>query len=286
MIPSTTLGQFNISGAVIGEQFRPTGSILFDEEWMTSPKGDNGWYMSHDDSSSMADTTFCNTFYCPDDNHSCSSSCPSTCIDGAGKATDSVDTANEGILTMNNIRYAFPGCDPSSNNSPGHCNVSLIGYNAYDGYNYTGDTYNKWDSGKNKYIFPIDITKDTYIQISVDEMSIDPIPTKLYYQQAYQVVELYFNHGYVLQLFMGDQGILNNNPYVGYFGLDLGLINVDNIYELFERANLPTPPQDLKLNYIQIGQQTLWNLPCNIEYTQKMKIDLIRIGEIVGPSSP
>ncbi len=287
-------GYITKMGTVIGK-YIPAKQVLFDEEWIISPKGDNlVWSMSNDRSGNMADSTFCNSFYCsyfaPGKEgrffYCGDSSCNNPCFDSAGQATDSVDLANGGSLIMNNIRYVFPNCNPSSQDSPAHCNTSLIGYNA-SGYNYqegrdilSGNIYNPWNSSANKYIFPIDITKDTYIQISLDEMSISPTPPESNYGLAYQVVEFYFNHGYVLQYSWGDQGIHNSNPYAGYFLLDLGYINVDNIYDLFEQYGLPPPPQDLKLNYIQISQQTLWNLPCDTQYIQKIAVDLIRVGEM------
>ena len=36
----------------------------------------------------------------------------------------------------------------------------------------------------------------------------------------------------------------------------------------------------LCINNIRIVQQTFPDLPCNLEYTQTMKLDLIRIGEM------
>lgn len=255
MLPSNTPGQVIISGAVVGKQFQPAGSILFDEEWMTSPKGDNSWYMSHDSAGNNTDTTFC------DD------------ADPTGMATTGIDPGNSGGLIMNNTRYAVPNCDPSVDMSPGHCNVSLIGNNST-----SGNTYNQDSTGN--YIFPINITNNTYIQFSLDAMSISPTPPESDYALAYQILEFQFNHGYVLQFFVGDQGIYNYNPYVGYFTFDLGYTIVGNIYELFAEWGYPTPPSDLQLNQIKISQQTLWNLPCNTQYTQTMAVDFIRVGEL------
>jgi hypothetical protein len=274
MIPSGIPGTINISGAVIGKHFRPASSIVFAEEWLTSPKGDNlVWYMSRDVSGGMADPTFCNDHNCPANGMICDGSCPIPCTDTAGKATD-IDPAAGGNLVMNNIRHAKPNCDPSTGSSPAHCNVSLIGY-----HNLSGDAYNPYNSSAGRSVFPIDITKDSQIQISVDEMSISPVPPATGYATAYQAVEFYFSHGYVLQYSVGDQFLYNPSPYVGYFYLDPGYINADNIYELFALYGFPTPPPDLKLNNIRIVQQTFPNLPCNIGYTQTMKVDLIRIGE-------
>ncbi len=267
MIPSGIPGQVNISGAVIGRQFTPSFSTLFEEVWVTSPRGDNlVWYMSSDESGNPADPTFCNNLSCPD---------PASCPDTAGKATDAVDIANGGSLIMTNVRYGKPACDPSSGGtSDPHCNTSLIGYHPL-----SGDAYNPWDGAAGKHVFPIDVTKDTFIQIAVDEMSISPAPPASDYALAYQVLEFYFSHGYVLQFSVGDQFIYNSSPYVGYFYLDPGSINVDNIYSLFEQYGYPAPPTDLKLNRIHLAQQTFPNLTCNVEYTQKMKVDLIRVGE-------
>ena len=268
MLPSGTPGQISISGAVIGKHFTPSLSIAFDEEWMTAPRGDHPvWYMSHDASGGVADPKFCNNLSCSD---------PISCPDEAGRATDIVDPENGGSLIMTNTRYAKPSCDPSSGGySSPHCNVSLIGY-----HNLSGDAYNPFDGSAGRSVFPVEITKDSYLQISVDEMSVSPVPPATGYATAYQAVEFYFSHGYVLQYSVGDQFLYNPSPYVGYFYLDPGHINADNIYELFAMYDFPTPPPDLKLNNIRIVQQTFPDLPCNLEYTQTMKLDLIRIGEM------
>ena len=268
MLPSGTPGQISISGAVIGKHFTPSLSIAFDEEWMTAPRGDHPvWYMSHDAAGGVADPRFCNNLSCSD---------PISCPDEAGRATDIVDPENGGSLIMTNTRYAKPSCDPSSGGySSPHCNVALIGY-----HNLSGDVYNPFDGSTGRYVFPVEITKDSYLQISVDEMSVNPVPPASGYATAYQTVEFYFSHGYVLQYSVGDQFLYNPSPYVGSFYLDPGHINADNIYELFAMYDFPTPPPDLKLNNIRIVQQTFPDLPCNLGYTQTMKVDLIRIGEM------
>lgn len=268
MLPSGTPGQISISGAVIGKHFTPSLSIMFDEEWMTAPRGDHPvWYMSHDAAGGVADSKFCNNLSCSD---------PISCPDEAGRATDIVDPENGGSLIMTNTRYAKPSCDPSSGGySSPHCNVALIGY-----HNLSGDVYNPFDGSTGRYVFPVEITKDSYLQISVDEMSVNPVPPASGYATAYQTVEFYFSHGYVLQYSVGDQFLYNPSPYVGSFYLDPGHINADNIYELFAMYDFPTPPPDLKLNNIRIVQQTFPDLPCNLGYTQTMKVDLIRIVEM------
>jgi hypothetical protein len=114
-------------------------------------------------------------------------------------------------------------------------------------------------------------------------MSISPIPPASNYAQAYQILEFHFNYGYVLQFTAAGQGINWGGANYGYFAVDLGTIAVGNIYTLFEQWNIPTPPQDLQLNYISISQQTLWNLPCDTEYTQNLSVDLIRVGELSSP---
>ncbi len=80
MLPSGTPGQISISGAVIGKHFTPSLSIAFDEEWMTSPRGDNlVWYMSHDAAGGVADPRFCNNLSCSDP-----ISCPGRSREGDG----------------------------------------------------------------------------------------------------------------------------------------------------------------------------------------------------------
>jgi hypothetical protein len=114
-------------------------------------------------------------------------------------------------------------------------------------------------------------------------MSISPTPPDTGYALSYQVLEFYFNNGLMLQFSLEDQGIDWENPnlFVGYFTFDPGTMAVGNIYELFKEWYPDmTMPQDLKLNYIHLAQQTLWNLPCNIEYAQRMSINSVRVVEM------
>lgn len=290
MPPSNVPGQVTIAGAVIGKVFKPAKSILFDEAWLTAPKGDNlVWSISSDRSGNAVDTTFINNFfYCPDTqqytSYGCPSGCPSPFTDPQGQSTDTIVTANGGTLLMTNTANVIPGCDPSSNNRPGQGNVVKIGsdiwhYNCQGQYVTSGNTYNPVDSA-NQFIFPIKITKNSYVQFSLDDMSISPAPPASNYALAYQILEFQFNHGYVLQFSAGNQTIYNSNPYVGYFSFDLGYIIVGNIYGLFAKWGFPPPPADFQLMSINITQQALWNLPCNETYTQKISVDNIRVGEL------
>jgi len=290
MPPSNVPGQVTIAGAVIGKVFKPAESILFDEEWMTIPKGDNlVWSISSDSSGNAVDTTFINNFfYCPDTQHytlyGCPSGCPSPFTNPQGKSTDTIFTENGGNLLMTNTANVIPGCDPSMDNRPGQGNIVMIGsdighYNCQGQYVTSGNSFNPVDS-TNNFIFPIKINKNSYIQFSLDEMSIIPAPPESNSAQAYQILEFQFNHGYVLQFVAGDEGFYNSNPYVGYFSFDLGYLIVGNIYEYFAEWGFPTPPSDLQLISIKIAQQALWNLPCNEAYTQKISVDCIRVGEI------
>ncbi len=290
MPPSNVPGQVTIAGAVIGKVFKPAESILFDEEWMTAPQGDNlVWSISSDSSGNALDTTFINNFfYCPDTQHytsyGCPSGCPSPYTDPQGMSTDTIVTANSGNLLMTNAANVIPGCDPLVGSRPGQGNIVMIGsdigyFNCQGQYITSGNSYNPVDSANN-FIFPIKITKNSYLHFSLDEMSISPAPPASNYALAYQILEFQFNHGYVLQFSAGDQSIYNSNPYVGYFGFDLGYLIVGNIYDFFAQWGFPTPPPDFQLMSIKVAQQALWNLPCNTAYTQKISMDHIRIGEL------
>ena len=265
MIASNKPGYIIISGAVIGKHFQPSPIILFDEEWISAPKGDNlVWYMSSDSSGNNVDPTLCNN------------------ISNVGMASTGVNTGDGGSLIMTNVRNMLPGCNTSQNSSPSHCNVSLTGYYVQNNHNISANAYNPKDSTGN-YIFPINITKSTYIELSLSDMSISPIPPASNYAQAYQILTFHFNHGYVLQFTAAGQGINLGGANYGYFAVDPGTITVGNIYTLFEQWNIPTPPQDLKLEYISISQQTLQNLPCDTEYTQNLVVDFIRVEELSPP---
>ena len=229
-------------GAVIGKVFSP-GKLKFNEELNTAPKGDYNWF--------QMDSPVFGTNMCPYHN-----------IEHGVAQNEIVG----GKLIKTNIRY--PIADPSGLYPGAHFNVSLVGI-----HNLSGNTYAN-------NIFPIPITKDTYIEFKIDDMSISPHTAEGGIYTHYQGMVLHFNNGYKLELSLNDQfWYINSNT--GYFTFSAGYIILDNIHNMFAQYNLPVPA-DFKLNYIELDQQIGFDLPLDTQYEQQMTVDFIRIVEMLN----
>jgi hypothetical protein len=230
----------NESGGIIGK-FGAAKPITFHEEFNTAPKGDYNWF--------QMDSPVFGTNMCTYHN-----------IEHGVAQNEIVG----GKLIKTNIRY--PITDPSGFYPGAHFNLSLIGV-----HNLSGNTYAN-------NIFPIPITKDTYIEFKIDDMTISPNTAASGNFTHYQGMVLYFNNGYKLELSLNDQFWYINNT-TGYFTFPAGYVILDNIHNMFAQYNLPVPA-DFKLNYIGLHQQIGFDLPLNTQYEQKMIVDFIRIVEM------
>ena len=146
---------------------------------------------------------------------------------------------------------------------PLHFNTSMIGV-----HNLTGTTYAN-------NIFRIPVTKDTYIEFKIDEMSMLPVAAP---EGSYQGMVLSFSNGYKLEFSLGNQ-LWYLNDTTGYFSFNAGKCVVGNIHALFKQFNL-TATDGMKLNYIGLFQTIASNAPTDIQYEQKMIVDFIRIVEM------
>lgn len=244
-------GDFISPGAVIGKHV-PASKPIFSEEWSTSPDGDNRWYHSRSDGSSL----FCDNWT----------------AGGADNDGMAETLVQDGRLVKNNIRYQS-GC------GHGHCNTSMIGWNSL-----SGDTYNPANDEGNA-IFPIPVTENTYIEFKIDEMSINPVPAEDGVSHAYHILEFNFtdadNQRYTLQLSLGGQAMNYGNPALqaGYFTFEPGVNVVDNIHRMFKVSDIPIP-YGLRLNSLFITQQIVGDLACDSTYQQRTVMDFIRVVEM------
>lgn len=226
-------------GAVIGKVFDP--GVSFNEEFNTAPKGDYKWF--------QMDSPVFGTNICPYHNME------------HGIAQNEIIG---GKLIKTNIRY--PITNPSGLYPGAHLNRSLIGV-----HNLSGDTYAN-------NIFPIPVTKDTYIEFKIDDMTISPLTAASGSYTHYQGMVLSFNNGYNLEFSLNNQYWYVNNT-TGYFTFNAGNKILSNIHKMFEQYNLPVPA-DFKLNYIGFFQQIGSDLPLDTQYEQHMTVDFIRIVEM------
>jgi hypothetical protein len=190
--------------------------------------------------------------------------CPYHNIDHGVAQNDIIN----GKLIKTNIRYPIilaPG-ETKKDLEGMHLNTSLIGVSNPSGTAYANN------------IFPIPITKDTYIEFKIDDMTISPNTAESGNYTHYQGLVLSFNNGYKLEFSLNDQSWYLNDT-TGYFTFDAGHIIFDNIYEMFQQWNLPIP-NDFKLNYIGLFQRIGFELPIDIQYEQKMIVDFIRVVEM------
>lgn len=160
-------------------------------------------------------------------------------------------------LVKDNIRFA--------GHQTARVNESFLDY----GYN----------NGQFRDILPILITPDTYLQFKIDAMSINEIPAAPSgYTSHWQALILHFSNGLTLQYFQEGQG-LYTGPETAYLTFPIGLIIVDNIYEVFKGSGI-TIPEPLYLLSIDFLQQ-LFQLEqdSTVQHHQHMEVDSIRIIE-------
>lgn len=234
-------GEIGHYGAVIGRALAAKPLRHFHEEW-TGSSGEYTWFQMDSD------------------------------LFGSNRYADGVDhglvenLVQDGRLTKRNLRFA-EGDNPYGPLEGSHANTSLIGYHALSGDQYANG------------LFPIPITRDTYVQFKIDEMSIEPQPEKsanLF--THHQGVELVFNNGYILQLSLNDQNWWDGES-AAYFTFSAGDLIVDNIHDMFRQWNMPIPA-DFKLERIVVIQQIGYELPRNVEYQQRMVVDFFRVIEM------
>jgi len=136
-----------------------------------------------------------------------------------------------------------------------------------------------YNNGQFRDILPIQITPDTYLQFKIDAMSINEIPpAPPGYTNHWQTLILHFNNGLTLQYFQEGQGLYTGSK-TAYLTFPLGLIIVDNIYEVFKGAGI-TIPEPLYLESIDFLQQ-LFQLeqPSTVQHHQHMEVDSIWVIE-------
>jgi hypothetical protein len=136
-----------------------------------------------------------------------------------------------------------------------------------------------YNNGQFRDNLPILITPDTYLQFKIDAMSINEIPpAPPGYTNHWQALILHFNNGLGLQYFQEGQGLYTGSK-TAYLTFPLGLITVDNIYEMFKGAGI-TIPEPLYLESIDFLQQLLQlEQPSTVQHHQHMEIDSIWIIE-------
>ena len=191
----------------------------------------------------------------------------------------------------------------TGNHNWGHVEFNVFGWNPDNGTTsntIVGDTLikennrNMWsmsarvnesfvdyyyNNGEFRDNLPILITPDTYLQFKIDAMSINQIPpAPPGYTNHWQAMILHFNNSLTLQYFQEGQGVYMG-PHTVELTFPLGLVTMDNIYDVFKRAGI-TIPEPLYLEGISFLQQ-LFNLsePSTVDHRQYMEIDSIRIVE-------
>jgi hypothetical protein len=137
-----------------------------------------------------------------------------------------------------------------------------------------------FNNGQFKDILPILITPNTYLEFKIDAMSINQIPpAPPGTTNHWQSLMLHFNHGLSLQMTQEGQGMFYT-PKTATYTFGLGLIIVDNIYQLFQNAGITIPDGPLYLKDIGVVQQLfILDALSTVEHHQHMEIDSIRIIE-------
>jgi hypothetical protein len=137
-----------------------------------------------------------------------------------------------------------------------------------------------YNNGQFRDGLPILITPDTYLQFKIDAMSINQIPpAPPGGTNHWQALILHFNNGLSLQYYQEGQGVYTGSN-TGYFTFQLGLIIVDNIYDMFKVADITIPGGPLNLEGISFIQQLFpLDEPSTVYHRQYMEIDSIRIIE-------
>jgi hypothetical protein len=137
----------------------------------------------------------------------------------------------------------------------------------------------EYNNGQFRDSLPIPITPDTYLQFKIDAMWINEIPpAPSGYTNHWQALIMHFNNGLSLQYFQEGQGLYTGSN-TAYLTFPLGVVVVDNIYEMFKGAGI-TVSEPLYLESIDFLQQ-LFQLdqPSTVQHHQHMEIDGIRIIE-------
>ena len=192
----------------------------------------------------------------------------------------------------------------TGNNNWGHVEFNVFGWNPGNGTTtntIVGDTLIKennrymgsmsarvnesfvdydYNNGEFRDGLPILITPDTYLEFKIDAMSINQIPpAPPGYSNHWQALIFHFNNGLSLQYSQEGQGMYTGSN-TGYFTFQLGLIIVDNIYDMFKVANIAIPGGPLNLEGISFLQQLFpLSEPSTVYHRQYMEIDSIRIIE-------
>ena len=137
----------------------------------------------------------------------------------------------------------------------------------------------EYNNGQFRDFLPILVTPDTYLQFKIDAMWINEIPpAPPGYTSHWQALILYFNNGLSLQYFQEGQGLYTGSN-TAYLTFPLGVVTVNNIYELFKDAGI-TISELLYLEGINFLQQLFpLDQPSAVQHHQHMEIDSIRIIE-------
>jgi len=169
---------------------------------------------------------------------------------------DNGATINEvlnGVLIKDNIRFA----DADDQDEKARYNETSL--NLMDAVNPNG----------------IPITSSTYIEYKIDDMSIVNKPEATPgYTSDYQVVNLFFNNGLIIELFY-DAGI-SMSATTAYWSFSPGYIIIDNIYKIFQAYSIAIP-EPLYLESIYFTQQLLPSPDSPLDTSQHMKVDYFRI---------
>jgi hypothetical protein len=138
----------------------------------------------------------------------------------------------------------------------------------------------EYNNGQFRDSLRILITPDTYLQFKIDAMWINEIPpAPPGYTNHWQALILYFNNGLSLQYFQPGQGMYTG-PNTGYLTFQLGLIIVDNIYDMFKGSGITVPDGPLNVEGISFLQKLfMLDEPSTVYHRQYMEIDSIRIIE-------
>jgi hypothetical protein len=159
----------------------------------------------------------------------------------------------DGVLVKGNLRY--------QGNWTGRFNQSVV-CDICGGGQYNDD------------IFKVRITPNTYLIYKIDEMSVTPPDAP----GSGQYLLLSFTDKLTLEISQPGQ-MVEWNDTTAYYTCPLGVIVVDNIYEMFQKVGI-TVPEPFYLRMIDFSQ-LLYQLEgqSGTDHSQRMKVDLIQIVE-------
>ncbi|MBI5591265.1 MAG: hypothetical protein HY881_12360 [Deltaproteobacteria bacterium] len=167
---------------------------------------------------------------------------------------DTINKALNNVLIKENVRYV----DADGSAEKARFNETLL--NLKDAGNPNG----------------IPITKNTYIQYKIDDMSIVNKPeASVGHTNDFQGVWLSFNNGLQIQMYY-DSGVTTGSPNMAYWTFSLGNMMIDNIYKIFKDSNIVIP-EPLYLESIDFWQQLLPSPDSPLEAKQHMEVDYFRI---------